>query len=82
MDFNKAYADAQHDRYTIVYPHYMDHIKLNDWTQIDTGETNLRRAGFLYSFLPFGWIRMDVCEDCFWNMKEYCEDHAGGKENE
>lgn len=42
----------------------------------------LRRAGFLYSFLPFGWIRMDVCEDCYRNMKEYCENHAGGKENE
>ena len=41
----------------------------------------LRRAGFLFCLLPLGWIQMDVCEECFSNMRKYCEDHAGGKEN-
>lgn len=40
-NFTDAYNNAQNDRYTIVYPEYMNHIALNDRAENDTENTNL-----------------------------------------
>ena len=59
-------------------------IRVGQWGILanhNDGRTiRLRRAGFLDCLVPVGWIRMDICEDCFRNMREYCREHSGEKE--
>lgn len=40
-NFTDVHNIAQNDRYTIVYPRYMNHITLNDRAENDTEDTNL-----------------------------------------
>lgn len=41
MNLKDLYNNAQHERYSVVYPIYMDKIVLNDWTKNDIGDIDL-----------------------------------------